>query len=232
MTIPQAGLSATLLIGTYTGGKGPAGVSQGIYTASWDGKSGTIGPLRLFAELKHPTFLVQHPTLPLVYAVSETEDYDGKKTGAVAAYRLDGTPAGQWPSHGTSPCHLSTDPRGDYLVISNYSSGSAAVYRLAQGLPTGEAQVFQFAGTGPNHGRQEGPHAHSGVFDRSGDRFWVQDLGADRLRGFRLDRAARKVLALAPECTPLAPGAGPRHLTFHPTGPWAYVINELDSTVT
>ena len=27
-------------------------------------------------------------------------------------------------------------------------------------------------------------------------------------------------------------GAGPRHLAFHPTQPWVYVINELDSTVT
>jgi 6-phosphogluconolactonase len=31
----------------------------------------------------------------------------------------------------------------------------------------------------------------------------------------------------------MAPGAGPRHLTFHPTNKkWIYVLNELDNTIT
>src|SRR6185295_9633608 len=127
-----AGLTATVLIGTYTGEKGSAGTSKGIYAATWDGATGTLGPIRPFAELANPTFLVAHPSLPLVYAVSEVEQTGGKPTGVVVAYRLalgrpahgagpDGAVAGTWPSHGTSPCHVSTDPRGDFLVVSNYS---------------------------------------------------------------------------------------------------------------
>ncbi|MEK7765426.1 MAG: lactonase family protein [bacterium] len=230
----DAGPAARILIGTYTGAEGAAGVSRGLYAADWNGGTGVLGEPHLLAELKNPSFLAAHPTRPLVYAVSEVRSFGGKETGAVAALRLDGDAAvieGVWPSHGTSPCHVTTDPRGEFLVVSNYGSGTVAVYPLADGLPRGEARVLRLEGSGPDRQRQSGPHAHSACFEPGGDRFWVQDLGTDRLWGFVLDRAARAVRPLVPSFTQLSAGCGPRHLAFHPRGRWAYVINELDSTV-
>ena len=228
-------LRGLVLIGTYTGEAGPAGISRGLYAADWDGAVGGLGPPRLVAELEHPSFIALHPTRPLAYVASETGRFRGVDSGAVAVVRLDGTHftlASQHASHGTSPCHLAVDPRGEFLVVSNYGSGTAAVYRLRAGLPTGEATVLRLEGHGPKADRQEGPHAHSAVFDPTGDRFYVQDLGTDRLWGYALDRHHGTVAPLVPPFTTLAPGAGPRHMVFHPHGPWAYVINELDNTVT
>jgi 6-phosphogluconolactonase len=219
-----------LLIGTYTSDGG----SRGIYAADWDGDAGALGSPRLLAEIENPSFLAIHPSRPLLYAASETARFQSADSGAVAVIRLDATEPvteSMRPSGGTSPCHLAVDPQGGFLVASNYSSGTAAVVPLADGLP-GDPAVLQLFGRGPDQGRQAGPHAHSAFFDPTGERFYVQDLGSDRIWGFILDRAARAVRPLDPPFLQLAAGSGPRHLAFHPLGPWAYVINELDNTVT
>jgi len=225
----------SVLIGTYTGSEpGPAGVSKGIYVAEWDGGAGVLGPPRLVAELKHPSFIALHPSRPILYAVSETGKFQGKPSGAVAVVRLEGPEAKVGPirlSHGTGPCHVTVNSRGDCLVVSNYSSGTAAAYPLDDGLPAEEATAFKLEGRGPNPDRQEGPHAHSAMFDPTGDRFYVMDLGTDRIWGFSVDRASRKARPLDPPFIMLDPGCGPRHMAFHPRSPWAYVITELGNTV-
>jgi len=234
MRRPEAGSASTVLIGTYTGDAGSAGVSHGVYAADWNGETGALGSPRLVAELKHPSYLIAHPSRPIVYAASEVQTFAGHETGAVAALRWDGASAasvGTWPSGGTSPCHLAVDDRGEFLVASNYSSGAAGVFPLKDGLPTAPPQVLHLHGSGPDQERQAGPHAHSAVFEPGGDRFWVQDLGSDRLWGFVVDRATNAARPLSPAATVLTPGCGPRHLAFHPQQPWAYVINELNSTV-
>ena len=220
----------TVVIGTYTS----SGGSRGLYAADWDGDAGVLGAPRLLAELKHPSFLAAHPSLPLLYAASETGRFEGRESGAVAVIRPGSHGAVAVllrASGGTSPCHVAVDPRGGFLVVSNYSSGTAAVFPLAEGIPGDPVAVLQLEGRGPDPERQAGPHAHSAFFDPTGDRFYVQDLGTDRILGFALDRAARAVRPLGPPFLQLAAGSGPRHLAFHPRGPWAYVINELDNTV-
>jgi len=218
-----------LLIGTYTS----EGGSRGIYAADWDGYAGKLGDPRLLAEIENPSFLALAPSRRLLYAASETGRFKGADSGAVAVIRLSGSGTvteAMRPSGGTSPCHLAVDPRGGFLVASNYSSGTAAVFPLTAGQP-GDPTVFKLEGHGPDHDRQAGPHAHSAFFDPTGERFYVQDLGSDRIWGFALDRAARTARPLDPPFLQLNPGSGPRHLAFHPRKPWAYVINELDNTV-
>lgn len=224
----SAVLPARVLIGSYTGPSKSAGVSKGLYAADWDDATGVLGTPRLLAELEHPSFVVLHPSLPLIYVVSEVE------SGIVVAYRMQEgnlAEAARRPTHGAHPCHVTTDPRGEFLVVSNYSSGTAAVYSLTEGIPAVEAHVIRLDGKGPD-ARQAGPHAHSAAFEPSGDRFWIQDLGSDRLWGFAVDRARQSILPLTPAWTALHPGCGPRHLAFHPRQSMGYVINELDSTVT
>ncbi len=60
----------------------------------------------------------------------------------------------------------------------------------------------------------------------------VPDKGLDADFVFRLDTATGKLVAAETASVLSRPGAGPRHAAFHPTAPYAYVINELDSTIT
>jgi 6-phosphogluconolactonase len=55
------------------------------------------------------------------------------------------------------------------------------------------------------------------------------DLGLDRVLVYNLD-TAKPALTLH-SSAPVNPGAGPRHLAFHPRSPWVYLINEMGSSL-
>ena len=94
------------------------------------------------------------------------------------------------------------------------------------------SQVIQHAGAGPVAARQEGPHAHSILPDPSGRYVLAADLGIDKVMVYRIDLDRKRLEPADPPSADLAPGAGPRHLAFHPNGRWLYVTGELDSTLT
>ncbi len=71
---------------------------------------------------------------------------------------------------------------------------------------------------------------HSINPDPAGRFFFAADLGLDKILVYRLEGG--RLVPNNPPSASLAPGSGPRHFTFHPTGRFAYVINELASTVT
>src|SRR5437867_8689349 len=124
--------SMLVYIGTYTG-EG----SKGIYVSRFDAASGRLTPPELAAETRSPSFLAIHPNRKFLYAVGEVSDFDGKKSGAVSAFRIDkknGKLAlvNQEPSGGGGPCHLAVDKTGKCLLVANYGSGSIA------GLPIQE----------------------------------------------------------------------------------------------
>lgn len=217
-----------LLAGSY----GPAD-QPAIYAFDFDDGSGALAAAGAFAGVADPSFLALHPAGRQLYAVSEATDGG---PGAVWAFALGRGPArleplGSQPSRGELPCHLLVDPGGRWLAVTNYGSGSVAVLPIrpdgALGAPVAAAQ---HAGRGPNPARQEGPHAHASILDRAGRHLIVADLGIDQLLVYRLDGAAGALQAHGQ--TPTRPGAGPRHLAFHPGGQLLYVANELDSTVT
>ena len=76
-----------------------------------------------------------------------------------------------------------------------------------------------------------GPHPHAIDVDPTNRFVFVPDLGLDKVLAYRFDSAAGTLAANHPRDLATSPGAGPRHIAFHPNGKWAYVINELDSTV-
>jgi 6-phosphogluconolactonase len=117
--------------------------------------------------------------------------------------------------------------------VANYGSGSVAVLRISDDGRLESASAFiQHEGSSINPSRQKAPHAHSINVD-SGNRFaFAADLGLDKIMIYRFDPAQGTLAPHQPESVSLKPGAGPRHFAFHPTGRYAYVINELDSTVT
>jgi 6-phosphogluconolactonase len=79
--------------------------------------------------------------------------------------------------------------------------------------------------------RQAGPHPHWAGFTPDGNWALVPDLGLDQVLRHRLRPGQGKPLEPY-AAMQLHPGAGPRHMKFHPNGRWAYVLNELDLTVT
>jgi len=220
-------------IGTYTGPN-----SKGIYRYRMDLATGTLSDGQLVAEVTNPTFLAIHPNRRFLYAVGEMGQFQGKPAGAVSAFAVSPTTGkltllNQQPSGGRGPCHLTVDAEGKNVLVANYGGGSAAVLPVNEDGRLAEPMcVVQHNGSGPNPKRQEGPHAHSVNLDPAGRFALVADLGLDKVMVYRFDDVKGTLTPNEPPFASVAPGAGPRHLAFHPNGRLVYVINEMGGTVT
>jgi 6-phosphogluconolactonase len=210
--------------------------SERIYVGSYTSQPGggdgiAFGPLDgivTVATIADPSFLVRSADGRFLYATDEEDD------GKVAAFAIQPDGGLEFlnsrPTGGVHPCHLDIDPSGAFLLSANYTSGSVAVHPINADGSLGEAtQHLQRSGTGPNADRQEGPHAHQIAFDPAGAYVFDIDLGSDTVYSSTL--SADGQLAEVDRLH-VHPGAGPRHMVFHPAAGAAYVINELDSTLT
>ena len=220
-------------VGTYTDGR-----REGIFIFEYLPDSGEARPCGAVAGLSNPSFLAVHPTRRYLYAVNEVDDFGGRRAGAVSAFAIDAQtgallPLNQRSSVGDGPCHLIVDAGGKFVLVANYGGGSVAVLPIRDDGSLDEASDFvQHRGSSVNPQRQEGPHAHSVILDPANRFAFVADLGLDRVMIYRFDAGHGKLMPNEPAFAPLKPGAGPRHFAFHPDGRHAYVINELDNTVT
>jgi 6-phosphogluconolactonase len=237
MTAFAGGLPAQdeirVYLGTYTRTE-----SKGIYLAKLDLATGRLSTPELVAEVKNPTFLAFHPSHKFLYAIGEIADFEGKKTGAVSALAIDPqssrlTLLNQQTSQGVGPCHVAVDASGRCALVANYGGGSVSCLPIgADGRLSPATAAIQHHGSSINPKRQAAPHAHSINVDPANRFAFVADLGLDKVLVYRLDPAAGTLVANDPPSVSLKPGAGPRHLAFHSSARYAYVINELDSTVT
>ncbi len=224
-----------IYVGTYTS---PATGSKGIYLLELDMRSGEIKPMGLAAEVASPSFLALHPSRRFLYAVGELNEFQGKKAGAVSAFAIDAqsgrlTLLNQQPSGGQGPCHVTVDPAGKCVLTANYTTGTVAALPIDKdGRLREPTSIIQHTGSGPKAKRQQGPHAHSINLDPAGRFAFAPDLGVDKVFIYRLAAKDRSLVANDPPFAQIAPGSGPRHFTFHPRGRFAYVINELTSTIT
>jgi 6-phosphogluconolactonase len=221
-------------IGTYTAKTD----SKGIYSFHFDSSTGRLTSLALAATTQDPSFLTVANNDKYLYAVNELSEFNGKKSGAVSSYSLDPKSGklvqlNQVPSGGADPCYVSFDQTGKYLLVANYTGGSVSTFPVAPDGRIGPASAFvQHTGSGPNKERQEGPHAHY-IASSADNRFvFVVDLGLDEVVIYRFDSATGSLAPNDPPFAKLAPGAGPRHLAFYPNGKFAYVLSEVNSTVT
>jgi 6-phosphogluconolactonase len=221
-------------VGTYTGRD-----SRGIYQLQLaDEGEPRFEPRGLAAETPSPSFLAVDQARHRLFAVNEVNRLDGAAGGGVSAFSIDPatgalTALNRQSSRGDGPCHLALDADGRHAIVANYGSGSVAVLPIGEDGRLGEASDFhQHEGSGPNARRQEGPHAHCVTFSPDGRRVFVCDLGIDRVVIYNFDWAAGKLTANDPAFASLKPGAGPRHMAFGGAGRFAYVLNELDSTIT
>jgi 6-phosphogluconolactonase len=127
---------------------------------------------------------------------------------------------------------VAIDQTGQFALVANYSSGSASILPVQEDGSLGEASDFkQHQGFGPNERRQQGPHAHSVTLSPDNRFAFVADLGIDRMMIYQLDLDKGKLIPNDPPWAETYPGAGPRHFAFHPNGRYAYIINELGSSV-
>jgi 6-phosphogluconolactonase (cycloisomerase 2 family) len=143
------------------------------------------------------------------------------------------TQLGTVPSGGINPVHLSVHSSGRWLVVANYTGATASVLPIgADGALSEASHVVALTGpSGPDPVEQRAPHPHDIPFDPSSTFVAVPDKGLDRVFVFGLDTQTGKFVAASPPFVQSAPGAGPRHIAFHPRQSWAYVINELNSTI-
>ncbi len=222
-----------VFVGTYTGGK-----SQGIYRFSLDPASGKLSSATLAAKTVNPSFLAINPKHNALFAVGEIADFAGKKGGAVSAFGLDPRTGelsfrNSESTVGPGPCHLIVDKGGRHVLVANYGGGSACVLPIGgDGRVESSSSFVQHTGSSANPQRQEAPHAHSINLDSANRFAVVADLGLDQVRVYRYDAARGTITPNDPPFVALAPGSGPRHFAFHPSASFAYVINELNSTVT
>jgi 6-phosphogluconolactonase len=222
-----------LYVGTYTSDSR----SEGIYLVHMDRRT---AQLRLAGSInagENPSFLAIHPNGRVLYAVNELGKYKGKASGAVTAFGIAGdtgtlTRLGEQPSEGAGPCYLSVDRRGHAVLVANYDGGSIALLPIeADGALLPATSVIRHTGRGPVADRQGEAHAHCIVADPSNRFVLAADLGADRVFVYRLDLDGKKLRPVEAGDAVMRPGAGPRHIVFHPTLPLVFVSNELDSTV-
>ncbi len=209
----------TMWIGTDTNT-----VSEGIYRAQFNPKSGELSSPVLVAEVNNPTYIDVLPSH--VYSVSETDDAKilafSKSEAGLSL--LDGRSA-----YGRGACYVDVDPTQSFVAVANYGSGSGVVYNLdANGKFADSLFTYQHQGSGPNENRQEGPHAHCSIFSADGSILYVVDLGTDQVMAYPTSgpNMGEGFVALA-----LMPGDGPRHLIFQKDKSRAFIINELSNSI-
>lgn len=204
---------------------------EGLSVYGIDAASGRWSRVQLLSSVMNPGYLALDPLRPVLYVAQPV-------TNVVSAFAIDDrsgelTLINSQPSGGDDPSHLAIDPTGKFLVAANYVAGTVEVLPVnsdgSLGAPTDLAATT--GELGPHRTEQPGPHPHQCPFDPSGRFVVVPDKGLDRLFIFTIDQAKGKLVPADPPFTRTRAGAGPRHIAFHPRLPFAWVMNELDSTV-
>jgi 6-phosphogluconolactonase len=222
-----------MYVGTYTGKE-----SKGIYAFRYDADTGKATPLGLAAETPNPTFLAVHPSRKFLYAANEISDFDPAGSGAASAFAIDRstgklTLLNQVSARGGGTCYITVDRAGKNALVANYGGGSVAVLSLARNGRLREASAFvQHTGSSADRSRQEAPHAH--CIEVSPDQRFAlaADLGLDQVLVYHFDAKKGSLAPSDPSSAKVTPGWGPRHMAFHPSGRFVYLISELGSKVT
>lgn len=202
---------------------------DGITVFKRDAKTGHLELVQVVDGLVNPSFLAINQANTRLYSVHGDMDYVSsfvinRDTGQL-------TFLNQQSCNGRNPVHLALDHSESFLVVSNYTTGNLAVLPLNEdGSLALISQEIQLTGTpGPHRVEQVGPRPHSNPFDPSGRFVLIPDKGLDLILSYEFKDGQLTPSKGANGFCRAA--SGPRHLSFHPSKPWVYVTNEIDSTV-
>ena len=221
----------------YTGTYTNPGGSKGIYSFQFDSATGAMGRPEMVAETPSPSFLAVHPNGKFLYAVNE-HGTGRTPDGSVSAYEIDAKTGGLKKlnvisSGGATPCHLVVDKTGKMLAFANYGSGSVGSAAIKpDGSLDDKVSIAQHKGSSIDRERQTGPHAHATVISKDNKFLFVPELGLDQVMSYRLNPTNVAVTPNDPPFLKIKSGSGPRHFAFAPGGKYAFVNNEMASTVT
>jgi 6-phosphogluconolactonase (cycloisomerase 2 family) len=226
----RAASPACMYVGSFTGEGRGHGEGISVYR-----RAGDADPWRLIQVLKDladPSFVIVDGQRRCLYSAHA----DGTEATAYRIDRTDGrlTVLNRQPTGGRNGVHLAIDATGRFLVLANYATGTVAVLPIHEDGSLGPlSDLTTLSGTpGPHRTQQERSHPHHCPFDRTGRFIVVPDKGFDKVFVYRLDTTRGKLMPATPAAVASRAGAAPRHVDFHPARPYAYVINELDSTIT
>ncbi len=213
------------------------GTNGGIHAFRWDADEGTLAPLGLAASTPNPASSRSRPIAATLYAVNHVDDYHGEKSGSVTSFAVEGASGklrriNTVSSAGASPAKIAVDVTGQAAFVANYGGGSASSYRLLRsGALSRPVCTFQYTGHGANPERQAAPHTHCTTVSPDNRYLLVNDLGLDRIFVYHLEPRTARLTANDPPFYEALPGSGPRSFAFHPSGKWAYSLNEIANTI-
>ncbi len=211
------------------------GASHGIYAYRFDAATGKLTATGRVANVVSPAFLATDPHHRVLYVATD-QDEAPKQNGFISSYAIN-------PRTGALkllnrvdqdgfPCHLTVDTTNKVLFVANYEKGTVVSFPLKPDGSIGERSGFnQLTGSGPNHERQTGPHAHATVLSPDNRFLFVPNLGSDQVRIYRVDTMKRTFTPNDPAFVSVKAGLGPRHMLFSRDGKFAYLICEMESTV-
>lgn len=215
-----------------------SGEDGAIHACQLDVVTGELKEVHRTTDVEHPFFMALSPNKQFLYSIHAPGQFGGEAHEQIAAYELVGRTGqlkllNRQSALGAASCYLDVDATGKTVLVANYSTGSVASFPVGEDGSLGEASSFdQHRGSSIDPDRQSGPFAHCIVVSPDNRFAFAADLGIDKVLCYRLDAASAKLVPNRQPFVRTPPGAGPRHLTFHPNGQHVYVINELENSVT
>jgi len=231
--IAQAQNREFIYVGTYNEKDEP-----GIFVFEFNRGTGALELVQELGGMIAPSYLEIHPNKKSLYSVNRNSVIAEKKWGSVSSFQIDQNNGklshlNDQPAFGSEACHVNIDSKGRLVFVSNYSTGNLSVFPInADGSLDVISDSVQHSGKGTDPNRQGRPHVHQSVVSGDDHYLFVSDLGIDKVKVYSIDYSKNTLTALPGSDGLLDGGTGPRHFTIHQNQKFAYVINELSSTVT
>ncbi|MCK5136408.1 MAG: lactonase family protein [Bacteroidales bacterium] len=220
-------------------GSSDGSLEYSIFLCELDLRSSQFVVIDSFAGARGPSYLAFSPDRKYLYAINNEVSDPATNHKTVSSFKVDQDNnklelMNSQSSEGAGPCHVHCSKEGTFLFTANYTSGNVVAFPISEnGMIQQASSAVQSTGSGPVESRQKGPHTHYVSLDPEENYLLSPDLGSDKVLVYKFDHDSG-ILTPNPEQNffKLKPGSGPRHLAFHPTGKFVYVVNELNSTLT
>jgi 6-phosphogluconolactonase len=223
----------TVYIGTYSEPGEP-----GLFVYEFNRNEGSLKIVQEVAGMESPSYLEINPNGKFLYSANRSSVIPDKPWGSISAFKIDQLTGrinhiNDQPSFGSESCHVSIDSQGRLLFVANYTTGNVCVYPINSDGSLGTiSSSVQHTGSSINKSRQEGPHAHCTTVSPDNNFLYVTDLGIDRIKANKIDYEKNILIPISESDGLVEKGSGPRHFTIHPNEKFAYVIEELSSSIT